>query len=98
MRQRIGSHHPRTHFLLFGGKVSAARNVAAARDHPYSWGAPYTALGGAGEGPTVWKKGKGDQTTSLSVGQQDQVVNTLVFGRVGRGGGGYEGRQSKYSH
>lgn len=39
VRQRVGSHHPRTHFLLFGGKASAAR------DHPYSRGAPYIALG-----------------------------------------------------
>ena len=41
---------------------------------------------------------QGDQTPSLSAGQQDQIVNISVFGRAGRGGGGQEARQSKYSH
>lgn len=74
------------------------RKSICSQGPPLQPGSPLYSPGRSGWRPYCVEERQGDQTPSLSVGQQDQIVNISVFGRAGRGRGGHKARQSKYSH
>lgn len=91
VRQRVGSHHPRTHFLLFEERHLQPGTTPWL---PSPW-SPHSPVGRAVK-TLLWREERqGDWGHLPYLRQQDQIANISVFGRAGRVGKGM--RQDRIS-